>query len=538
MRAARARRDTSGDNATALINYEESPYTEENCIRFIECLPVPAGALATNGNLIKLLPWQKKLIRNIWRKNKPPRNEVLISVARRNGKSCLLAGIMAFLLFNNHKKSMPLPGSLLVSCALNKDQASIIFSYLMTWCSLVKDLFEDSEVNVYDRSISRASIIGVTYKAIPSSASTALGGNYAVILCDEIGHWKKNDLQLALRSGLSSTPKDRRLFLQASTVPKDETHFFWDELKFFLENRDTPQHYAYVRVTNPKLDDPTKLSTWKKANPSYPVLVDKDSFVEELEGAKRFPQRFLGFVAYRCNAQIGHLEEEAGRFVTRDAWDACKGDNKIEDGEQVVVGWDMGSSESLTCVVVATVTPPHRLQCYTVVPKKAIRLLPHIPFVVWGEQGHCVISTPDYVNKTQIVDHYEHLLDSYDVVSSMSDLFGYPEIEALCDERSIPLDAHTARTTRVADTHDGIEKLGELIYSQSIVHDGNPLLRYCIDNLRVTKNKQGKWIVDREVVKRRGEKIDLAIATMLCAYQLAGNKPTNREIITTGLVLE
>ena len=93
-----------GDNAYLHIDYKESKSTAINCIRFIECLPVPSGALAGEGKLIKLMDWQKELIRGIWPEKGQPRNEILLCISRRNGKSVTLAGLVAFALYNLHKK--------------------------------------------------------------------------------------------------------------------------------------------------------------------------------------------------------------------------------------------------------------------------------------------------------------------------------------------------------------------------------------------------------------------------------------------------
>ena len=38
-----------GDNAYLHINYKESRHTGRNAIKFIECLPIPSGALAREG---------------------------------------------------------------------------------------------------------------------------------------------------------------------------------------------------------------------------------------------------------------------------------------------------------------------------------------------------------------------------------------------------------------------------------------------------------------------------------------------------------
>ena len=530
-------RKHDGDNAYLHINYEESSSTATNCIRFIECLPVPSGALAGQGKLIKLMPWQRELIRGIYPDNKKPRNEVLLSIARRNGKSVTLAGIMCFLMFNKHKKSKAVPGSLMVSSACNRDQASIIFDILALWCATVIELNEASDVNHYHRIIELGH--GSKYKAISASARAALGGQYSVVICDEVGYWRDNKLQLALRSGMASTPPDKRLFLQASTVPDSPTHFFFEELQYFAEQRSSPTHYALVKMTNPKIDPPNAEKTWKKSNPSYGVLVNKESFIDEYISAKNFPQRMQGFVAYRCNAPIAPLVDDSARFISPDLWESCKRkESKLYAGEKIVVAWDAASTRDLTAVVAMSVEAPHRTECLAIVPKLAVTENKHIPYRVWAEKGYCQLATTDYVSKQNIIDHYLYLQNNYDVVASQSDLFGYPEIVQLATQQGVSLEVHTARHTRQQDYNDGLEKLAELIRGQQLIHDGNPVVTYCVNNMRIKRSRTGATVVDRELSTKRGNKIDLAISLMLCSLLIASNTAFVGPINLEGLILK
>ena len=534
--AVRSSRSHDGDNAYLRIKYKHSKLTATNCIRFIECLPVPSGALAGHSKLLKLLPWQKELIRGIYPEVGKPRNEVLLSIARRNGKSVTLAAIMCFLLFNRHKRSAPVQGGLFVSAASNKDQAAIIFDILKLWCSTVIDLDQRCRVNNYHRFIDITDIPGVRYKAIPASAVGALGGQYSAVICDEVGFWKSNELQLALRSGMASTPPEKRLFLQASTVPNIPEHFFFDELKYFADKQETENHYALVKITDPRNDKPDDETTWIKANPSYGVLVNKESFQSEYQAAKMFPQRLQGFISYRCNAPIAPLTDNTARFISRDVWDRCHGESKLIAGEQVVCAFDCSSTQDLTCLIVMSLESPHRIECHFIVPQGAVAKNKDIPYRLWAEQGYCKIADKPYISKQSIVDLYRDVQQKYFLIASQSDLFGYPEIAQLCDQQGIDLTKHTARNTRHTDYNDGLHKLAELIRSKKLIHD-NPLLTYCIDNLRIKESRAGATIVDRELSTKRGNKIDGAISLLLSCLLVAGTSPAVTEIDFSRMVI-
>ena len=531
----RSRRATDGDNAYLHIDYEESKSTAVNCIRFIECLPVPSGALAGEGKLIKLMPWQKELIRGIWHPS-GMRNEVLLSIARRNGKTVTLAAIMTFLLFNTHASSKPYPGSLMVSAACNKEQAGLIFDLICLWCSTVIELDEASEITHYHKAINVLTSKGTKFKSISANARSALGGQYSAVICDETSFWRDNKLQLALRHGMASTPPSHRLFLQASTVPDQENHFFYDELRYFAKNKHAPNHYALVCMTDPRKDPPNSEKTWKKSNPSYGVLVHRESFVDEYRSAKNFPARMSGFVSYRCNAPCAPLRDDSARFISKELWASCKNESKLIDGEQIVVAWDAATTQDLTAVVALSVDRPHRSCCWFIVPPAALEKNPNIPYRQWADAGYCVISESQYVSKQRVIDVYKELQERYDVIASMSDLFGYAEIKQLAESQGIDLTLHTARNTRYADYNDGLDKLSEIIRTKQLYHD-NPLLTYCVSNLRITRSRSGATIVDRALSTDKGQKIDGAISLMLCSLLVASTTSYSMPIDFSNMII-
>ena len=537
MRRARSRPDTDGYNARYHIKYKESEHTYENIIKFIECLPVPSGALAGEGNLLKLLPWQKRLIKKVWARDGSYKNEILLCIARRNGKTVFLAALLTFLLFNQHKKSKALPGSLMVSAATNQPQAALTFDIMALWCNTVIELNDRSDVVHNTKSINILDNPGVTYRAISAEARSALGGNYSVIFCDEIGHWRNNKLQLALRSGMASTPPDRRIFLQASTCPVEANHFFYQEVEYFAQNKSNPRTYALVCMADPRSDKPNAVATYKKSNPSYGVLVHKESFEEEYESAKNIPAKLEGYLAYRLNMPTGLLATDKSKFVTIDAWQKCKGKSKLLDGEQIVVAWDAASTQDLTAILAMSITPPHRTWCKIFVPKKTADRREY-PWAQWAQDGHCKLITSDYVSKQLLVDEYLKLQQDYDLVCSRSDMFGYPEIAKLAEEQGVDLSRHTAKAPRRADTHDGLQILSEMINNKVLVHNSNPVLTFCVTNMRITRSRSGdSMIIDRQLSTKRGQKIDAAISLMLCASMVAGSRPPTTELNFEGIVL-
>src|SRR5690349_6961593 len=94
-------------------------------IMFIESLPVTSGVLA--GMPTKLLSWQKKAIRAIYRTSKKGKRlirQALITIPRKNGKTAFAARIGLAHLCG---PAVEQRGEI-YSAAANRDQATIIFN--------------------------------------------------------------------------------------------------------------------------------------------------------------------------------------------------------------------------------------------------------------------------------------------------------------------------------------------------------------------------------------------------------------------------
>ena len=520
------------------IDYKASRYTHINCQRFIECLPIPGGHHCDGERTLKLLPWQVQILKGIWPTNKPNRTEVTISVARRNGKTVFLAAIMAFLLWNRHPQSKPIPGSRFVSAACNKDQARLVFNLLHGWCVQVAELGENANIKQFLGEIEILNSPGTIYAAIPASAKAALGGNYSAIFCDECGFWKSNDLMTALREGLASIPRDRRLFLSASTVPAEREHFFFEMIASALERGHTQDNYSYIAMAEPK-DDPSLESTWLKGNPSYGNLIYKESFEESWRQAVNMPQRRNSFRAYRLNVPVSPVDRDEDKFVSREVMDACKGEATLIDGEQVIVAWDASSTKDLTALLIASVAKPHRVICEFWIPKlTATEHRTYAPWDTWEDQGHCEIVMTPTIPKHTLVHRYAELLQKYDVVRSMSDRWGLPEIEQIAETEAVDLSRHIPAKLDLKNQDTGLKALQDMLHNKSIRWN-NPILAYCMDNLRISTARTGAIMTDRKSSMRRaGGKIDGAICLMLIALQLSdGALGSENEFTLEGILL-
>ena len=132
------------------------------------------------------------------------------------------------------------------------------------------------------------------------------------------------------------------------------------------------------------------------------------------------------------------------------------------------------------------------------------------------------------------MDKYRELCDEFTVVSSMSDKFGFAEIEQIAEDTGVDLDNHTATAMNLQTNSEGIGKLQQMLLDRDLAWQ-SPVLTFCVDNTRLSVARSGALMIDRIKSKRRASsKVDGASCLMLCAIQVAR---TSEQTYQDGLCL-
>ena len=152
----------------------------EKVCQFIEryCL-IPEGSKV--GQPIKLLDFQRRFVLDVY-DNPAGTSRAYLSVARKNGKSALIAAIVLAHLVGPEAKQ----NSQIISGAQSRDQASLVFKLAEKMVRLSPQLS-----NIVRIVPSQKSLIGlpcaVQYKAISAEARTAHGLSPTLAVLDEVG---------------------------------------------------------------------------------------------------------------------------------------------------------------------------------------------------------------------------------------------------------------------------------------------------------------------------------------------------------------
>jgi phage terminase large subunit-like protein len=172
----------------------------ERLVNWIETLIVPSGQLA--GQPFRLQPWQKRIIRDLYRTDRRGRRVVrtgLVSMGRKNGKS----GLAAALALAHLAGPEAIRGGQALSGAADRGQAGIIFEGMKAMALASPALRDRLNIKVFSKQIEDTET-GSTYAALSSDARKAHGTSPSFWIADEVAQWRGRDLLDALRTGMGA----------------------------------------------------------------------------------------------------------------------------------------------------------------------------------------------------------------------------------------------------------------------------------------------------------------------------------------------
>ena len=290
-----------------------------------------------DGQPFAVLPWERRFVRGAFAVSGP----AALSVARGNGKSALVAGIASAVVDPDGPLHGPRREA--VAVASSFDQSRVIFEDVLSFLRAKHDLGDRKLWRVQD-SANRATVewraTGARVRCIGSDPAKAHGLRPALALLDEPAQWdatKQDRMVAAIRTGLGKVPGSRLIAL--GTRPADAGHWFAKLLKGGAA-------YAQSHAARPD-DPPFRLSTWRRANPSFdhlPSLAEK--IREEAQSARQDPALLAAFRALRLN--LGTSDAAVSTLLDAGLWGRIEGE--AAPTGPVVWGIDLGGTAASSAV--------------------------------------------------------------------------------------------------------------------------------------------------------------------------------------------
>ena len=291
----------------------------EKICSFIEhyCL-IPEGAHV--GQSMKLMKFQKQFILEVY-DNPAGTSRAYLSVARKNGKSALIAAILLAHIVGPEAKQ----NSQIISGARSRDQAALVFKLAEKMVRLSPQLSEIIRV-VPSSKMLIGLVMNVEYKAISAEAGTAHGLSPVLAILDEVGQVKgpQDSFIEAIETaqGAHASP----LLIAISTQAATDADLFsnWLDDAANAKDRRIVSH-VYTAPEDCALND---RKAWKNANPALGKFLSMQDMADFAKQAARLPAKENSFRWLYLNQRI----EAVSPFLSKSEWEAngAWGHHKID----------------------------------------------------------------------------------------------------------------------------------------------------------------------------------------------------------------
>jgi len=455
----------------------------EKVIAFIErYCRVPEGAKV--GKHLVLEPFQKQFLLAVY-DNPDNTKEAILSIARKNGKTALIAGIVLCHVCGPEAKL----NSQVVSGAMSRDQAALVFNLASKMVQL------SPELSAVCRIIpSLKKIIGirknVEYKALAAEGKTQHGLSPVVAILDEVGQVRGPQSDFVDAIVTSQGAHDNPLLFTISTQAPNDADLLSIWIDDAKQSKD-PKIVCHLYAAD-KEDEINNLESWKKANPALGSFRSLEDVQSQADKAVRMPS----FESTFRNLVLNQRVETVSPFISKGVWILNSqevNDAAFYEGE-VYVGLDLSAKTDLTAMVmVSFYEDKWHIKPKFWTPAKGLKeraKRDRAPYDVWAQQGFITELPGASIDYESLAKDIVESLEGCNVKAIAYDRWRIDILKKEFDklEVELPLEPYGQGFKDMAPAIDALESL---LLNEKIAHGANPVLTMCMANARIEKDAAG-----------------------------------------------
>lgn len=452
--------------------------------------------------------------------------EVMLVVARKNGKSTLAAAIGLYLQVADAE-----PGAEIYACATKKDQAKII------WLE-AKRMVKKSPVLLRRIKPLVGEIVAdfndSFFKPLGADSETLDGLNVHGALLDEIHAWKTKDLYDVVVDG--TTARDQPLILittTAGTIRESIYDIKYDEAIAVINGYgqpDGPEVYRNERFLPiiyelDKRQEWTESENWTKANPGLGTIKKKDQLESKVNKAKANSMLVKNLLCKDFN--IRETSTEAW-LTFEDLYNPEMFDIAKLKPRYGIGGADLSITTDLTAAKVIFMVQDdpnvYVLQMYWI-PEDLIDVRvseDKIVYDVWRDNGYLRTCPGNTIDPTYVTAWFKEIMYEHDIYIPW---IGYDRYSAKYWVEEMKLTFGAESMIPVAQgkqTLSGpMHKLGADLKANKIIYNNHPIDKWCLSNTSIEIDKNLNIQPCKSKNQRR--RID-GTAALLNAYVILENK--------------
>lgn len=498
----------------------------ERVITFIETLSTPDGAGV--GTPFVLREWQKDIIHPVDAKGLRKVRQAVLSKARKNGKTALVAALCLAHLCGPEA----VRNGQLYSVAYDREQASVLYKLMTAMIYMDDELFDrlnviESRKKLFD-PVSRSE-----FTALSSETHGKHGKSSSFIVFDELAQFGADrelyDIMMTSR-GAHADP----LVWVISTQAASDNAVLSELIDYGQKvNRGEidDQKFKSFLYSVPADADPWDEQNWYLANPALADFRSLEEMRETADKAKRMPRAEAAFRNLYLNQRV----DGAAHFITPSVWadNGAEPDFSLFEELPVQAGLDLSAKNDLTALVlVAHDGERLHVMPFFWTPKEGLRDRAdrdRAPYDVWAREGH-LIATPgrtiDYrfVAKELASLHGRMTLSSLRFdrwrIDDMVRALREEGVEAWVDGKDNPIPGGLRMLPHgqgYRDMNPAVEVLEDALANGALCHGMHPVLTMCASNVRVQQDPSGNRKFDK--IKSTG-RIDGIVALSMALNRL------------------
>ncbi len=446
------------------------------------------------------------------------------SYARKNGKSTDIAGESIYMagFDRNPLRNRVEPVSQVVLAATKRDQVDkVLFAEAKRMCERSPSLSKRSQhIRKEIRFAANDGEIITTGSDKPYD-----GLNPHNVNLDELHAWKEHHREFYDTMMTGSGFRDQPLISIITTAGDDRSHL-WSEVYEYAKavamgTIQDETYFSFIAELDEE-DDPFEESTWIKANPNLGVTVQIDYLRQQATEARASRINTNRFTRYHGNRKVTSIEQA----FDMDEWDACQGELSDWSSADVVCGgFDLGGYDDLSAIGYCARFPVdmeaekpvyrYEVKAKAFISEKTVRDLTKQPFFDWIYR--------DLLKKCR-----HPTSELRDTLTEDAGVFGIQKVafdpsggRGTAEELTEAGLIAASMGQNCTNFNEPIHDLMSAIREGRFRHDGNPLLRWCVANSVLIRDRQDRWMFDK---RDSADKIDAAVA-MTMAFRLATLEP-------------
>jgi phage terminase large subunit-like protein len=462
---------------------------EKVCAFIEKYCKVPEGKLV--GQPLRLEPFQKRFISEVY-DNPHGTRQGILSIARKNGKSGLIAALMLAHLVGPEARQ----NSQIVSGARSRKQAAVVYNLAWKMVLLSPELRKIIHP-VESLKTLRGLTMNTTYEALSAEAGTAHGLSPVLAIIDEMGQVKGDYDAFIEAIETAQGAYDDALELVISTQAPTDADMLSIRIDDARRSDDkTVVCHVYEAADDADMQDP---EAWKAANPALGTFRSLIEITNKAAEAARMPSVENSFRNLYLNQRVIRFSP----FISPGIWKACgePADETAFMTGPVYAGLDLSRTTDLTAFVLAAERDGvWHVKPVFWTPEATLRdraQRDRAPYDTWVRDGHMLATPGPTVEYSYVAKAIAEITRGMDVRTVRTDPWRFDNLKPHLEAEGLPIELFEMVIQGPKSMSPSMDATEALLLNGKVRHGAHPVLTMCAANAVVISDTNENRKLDK-----------------------------------------